>query len=267
MRRDSVTPIDAPLPLRALALVLAALALASACAGKEVAPPPAPPGAIAAGQSIGTAAITGRVTFEGPAPERRAIRVTTEAACHRPGTELLAEDLIVGAGGALRNVYVHVVSGLGDRVFAAPVEPAVMNQEGCRFDPHVVDVQAGQIVEFGNDDPIVHNVRAAADGDASFNVSMPGNGKKKVRRFFTAPGVVRIRCDIHAWMSGYIPVESHPFHRVTGDDGTFALRGLPAGTYTVEAWHEKLGRRTLTATVADGATATLDFKFAPGGAP
>lgn len=205
--------------------------------------------------------VRGRVGFEGKPPQRRAITMSSEAACHRPGTPTLTEDVVVAPDGGLKNVYVHVVSGLGDRVFAAPPQPAVMDQAGCVFVPHVLAVQAGQVVTFQSSDPVLHNVRAAAKKNRSFNVSMPAKGRT-VSRWFADPEVVPIRCDVHAWMSGYIAVESHPFSRVTGDDGTFSLEGLPAGEYEVEAWHEKLGAQRKTIKVSDDQPATVDFTFA-----
>jgi plastocyanin len=253
--------------VRGLALAAATLGCllaAAACSGEPATPPPPPPGAIPAGHSIGSGVVEGRVRFEGTAPPRRPIRMS-EASCQRPGSEALSEDLIVSPQGALKNVYVHVVSGLGDRVFAAPSSPALMDQAGCAFVPHVLDVQAGQVIEFGNSDAVVHNVRALGDKNKVFNISMPGRGKA-VRRYFTAPEIVKIRCDIHAWMSAFITVEAHPFHAVTGDDGAFALRGLPAGTYTVEAWQEKLGGKSQTVTVPEGGTATIEFVYTSGAA-
>src|SRR5215468_8204540 len=108
-------------------VAIAALAAVCGCSGQPAAPPPAPPGAIPAGRSIGSGAIEGRVLFEGTPPARRPIRMGSEAACHRPGVEPLNEDIVVSPGGALRNVLVHVVSGLGDRVFAPPATAAVMD--------------------------------------------------------------------------------------------------------------------------------------------
>jgi len=246
---------------RGLATLASLLAL-WACAPEPAAPPPPPPGALPAGQAIGSATIEGRVMFDGPPPARRPIRMSSEAACHKPGSSPLSEDLIVSPGGGLKNAYVHITSGLGDRVFAPPQTPAVMDQSGCLFGPHLLDVQANQIIEFANSDPVVHNVRAAAETNRSFNVSMPGNGKK-VRRFFSEPEIVKIRCDIHAWMSAFVAVERHPFHQVTGEDGSFSLRGLPAGSYEVEVWHERLGTQRHQVEVGEGGTGKVDFTFKP----
>jgi plastocyanin len=242
------------------AAILSCLAVLSGCAPEPAEPPPPPSGAIPAGQSIGSAALEGRVVLEGTPPPRRPIRMSGEAACHRPGAEVLSEDVIVSPEGGLKNVYVHILSGLGGRVFAPPAAHALMDQAGCAFVPHVLDVQANQVIDFANSDPVVHNVRAIGEKNRVFNVSMPGKGKT-IHRYFSTPEVVKIRCDIHAWMSAFIPVESHPFHRVTGDDGTFTLEGLPAGEYVIEAWHEKLGSRRQSVQLSEGETRTIDFTF------
>ena len=267
LERDN-PPTRGRLLLIAARRVLAGAALAScllalwACAPEPSAPPPPPPGALPAGKPIGSAVIEGRVVFDGPPPARRAIRMSSEAACHKPGSSPLSEDLIVSPGGGLKNAYVHIVSGLGDRVFAPPEGPAVMDQSGCLFEPHLLDVQANQIVEFANSDPVVHNVRAAAEKNRAFNISMPGKGKR-ARRFFSEPEIVKIRCDIHAWMSAFVAVESHPFHHVTDDDGSFSLRGLPAGSYEIEVWHERLGTLRQRVEVGEGEKREVTFTFKP----
>lgn len=233
----------------------------SGCGGAPAEPPPPPQGAIPAGAAIGTAAVTGRVIFRGPAPKRLPVKMSGEAACRRPGAEALSEDLIVNPDGTLRNAYVHVASGLGERVFAPPPRPAELDQAGCVFVPHLLAVQTDQIVVFKNSDPAVHNVRAIARLNPTFNVSMAGQGRT-VRRYFPKAERVAIRCDIHAWMGGFIAVESHPFYAVTGDGGTFALKGLPAGEYVVEAWHETLGTERQTVRLGDGEERAVEFAFA-----
>ncbi len=243
------------------ALLLAAVALAlSGCGGSPTEPPPPPPGAIPAGATLGTAVVSGRVIFRGTPPPRLPIKMSGEAACHKPGTAALSEDLIVNPDGSLSNAYVHVLSGLGERVFAPPPRPAELDQAGCLFVPHVLPVQVNQVVLFKNSDPAVHNVRAVARVNPTFNVSMAGQGRT-VRRYFQRPEMVAIRCDIHAWMGGFIAVEAHPFTAVTGDGGTFTLKGLPAGTYVVEAWHETLGTERQTVRLADGEERAVLFAF------
>jgi len=233
---------------------------AIACGGASDAPPPPPPGAIPAGQSIGSGVVRGRVLFAGAPPPRRPIKMSGEAACHKPDNPALSEELVVNDDGTLRNVWLRIVDGLGDRVFAPPDAPAEIDQVGCLFVPHVLAVEPNQVVIFKNSDPAVHNVRAMATLNPTFNVAMSARGKT-VRKYFAKPEAVKIRCDIHAWMSAWIVVGGR-FQAVTGEDGLFALQGLPAGTYVVEAWHESLGAQRQTVAIGDGETATADFTFA-----
>jgi plastocyanin len=200
------------------------------------------------------------VVFKGNPPKRKSINMSGEAGCRKGGGETLSEEIIVGSGGGLRNVYVRVVVGLGDRLFAPPETVARMDQRGCVFEPHVLPVQTNQIVTFTSSDQLMHNVRAVASDNPTFNISMSGKGRT-VRRFFPRPEIVRIRCDIHAWMAAYIPVSEHPFYNVTGDDGSFRIAGLPAGAYQVEAWHESLGSSSLPLTLPEGGHGRLEFSF------
>jgi plastocyanin len=251
----------AALVLRCAPALAAAVAiLATACGGGASEPPAPPAGAIPAGTSIGGASVSGRVLFRGTPPERRPIKMSGEAACHRPGAVALSEEVIAGSDGALQNAYVHVVSGLGDRVFAPPGQPAVMDQAGCVFRPHVLAVQSNQVITFKNSDPAVHNVRARAQKNPTFNISLAGQGRT-ARRYFGEPEMVAVRCDIHAWMGAYVAVERHPFFAVTGDDGRFLIEGLPAGEYVIEAWQESLGTERQTIRLADGEHRELSFAF------
>lgn len=228
------------------------------------APAPAAANAIPAGQSIGSASITGRVSAVGKAPPRRPIAMSADPGCKHPGGgEALSDDLLVGVGGELQNVWVRVVSGLGDRVFAPPAEAAALDQSGCTFTPHAITAQVGQAIEFRNGDTVAHNVHALPKANPSFNMTLPPGGKPSERRF-TKPEPVRVKCDIHPWMASWVLVGDGPFQALTGADGRFAIRGLPAGTYEIEAWHERLGATKQTVTVGDGEEKTADFTYNPG---
>jgi plastocyanin len=256
------------------------LLLAAACGGKTEAPAPgaapagssatdagaspaaAPAGAIADGASIGSAAVAGRATFTGTPPARRKIAMGADAACHKPGSEgALADDLLVGDGGALRNVWVRVVSGLEGKVFAPPSASVELDQAGCLFSPHVLLARAGQPVLFRNSDATLHNIHALAKVNRDFNLSLPNAGMS-VSRVFAKPEAVRLKCDVHAWMSAYILVHETPYQALSGADGAWAIEGLPAGTYGLEAWHERLGTSRQDVTLADGEKKTIDFAFA-----
>ena len=227
------------------------------------APAPSAPGAIPAGQSIGSASVTGRALFRGKAPKRRPIAMSADPGCKHPGGgETLSDDVLISADGALQNVWVRVVSGLGDKTFGPPAEPVALDQTGCSFTPHAATAQTAQTILFKNGDSVAHNVHALPKANPGFNVTLPPSGKPSERRF-TKPEAVRVKCDIHPWMGSWVLVHDAPFQSLTGEDGRFAIRGLPAGTYEIEAWHERLGAAARqSVTLGDGEEKAIDFSFA-----
>ncbi|MBI3448706.1 MAG: hypothetical protein HY049_07310 [Acidobacteria bacterium] len=224
-------------------------------------PPPPPPGAIPSGQSIGSAEISGRAHFQGAIPPREEIDMASDAVCHAKGGGAIREDVVVGADGALKNVFVHVVSGLGSRVFAPPASSVVLDQRGCSYHPHVLGIQVNQMLEIVNSDPTLHNIHSVPATNKPFNVGMPAEGMR-IRRFFAEPeSMVKLKCDLHNWMIAWVGVTPHPFFAVSGDDGSFTIRGLPAGAYEIEAWHEVFGVRSVKVTLGDGEKRSLPVEF------
>jgi plastocyanin len=173
-----------------------------------------------------------------------------------------SELLLVDEQGGLQNVFVYVKEGV-DGEYEPPTEPVMLDQVGCRYIPHVFGVQAGQSVHIMNSDPAVHNVNAVAKTNPGFNLIQQPKGPSSTRRFETAEIMVPIRCDVHPWMNSWAGVVAHPFYAVSAEDGSFEIARLPAGTYTIEAWHEQLGTATQTVTVDGTTAATIDFSFKP----
>jgi plastocyanin len=212
----------------------------------------------------GGGAVAGRVRFTGAKPTNAKIDMSEEAACKsKYTTQPTAETVIVNPNGTLANVFVYVKAGLpAGATYPVPATPVVIDQDGCRYHPHVLGIMVGQNLEIRNSDPVLHNIKAKPVKNRPFNVSQPSAGMKTMRTFSAAEVMVPLECNVHGWMNAFLGVLPHPFFAVTGADGSFTIKNLPAGTYTIEAWHEKYGTQTATVTVAATGTKTADFTFA-----
>ena len=208
--------------------------------------------------------IKGTVKYEGKVPRMKPIKMAADPICdgkHAEGPARL-EWLLAGSEGELKNVFVYVKEGLGDKKFAAPEKVATIDQNGCVYKPHILGVQVGQKIEILNSDGTLHNVHAMPKkkNNVAFNEAMPGARKKVTKQFDEAEIMVRVKCDVHPWMGAYIGVFDHPCFAVSGDDGTYIISDLKPGEYVIEAWHEKLGSQTANVTVSDSA-AHQNFTF------
>lgn len=248
-------------------LGLALAASMSACGGNTSTPAessaPAAEAAKPAVDPATAADVKGTVTVEGVVPANAQIKMNADPVCARQVTgEQTMETYVVGPDGkTLGNVFVYVKDGLGNLVFDAPTTPAKIDQKDCRYHPHVFGIQVGQPLEIINSDPTLHNIHAVAKNNREFNNGQPIQNMKTTHTF-TAPEVmVPFKCDVHGWMNAYVGVLNHPFYAVTEANGTFTLKGLPAGTYTIEAWHEKLGSQTQSVTVAAKESKDISFTF------
>lgn len=206
--------------------------------------------------------IHGQVVFIGKVPEAKAVNLAPGCAKKGKQTTRL-QSIETNSKGALKNVFVYVSKGQENLPKdEAEKDPAIINQKGCVYEPHVLGVQLGQLVHIVNSDPILHNVRALAKNRKNkFNLAMPTQNLVIKRRFKKAETMVRLKCDVHPWMSAFVGVIEHPFFSVSNSDGQFSLQGLPEGEYTLEAWHETLGRQSKTVTVNTATVAQLRFEF------
>ena len=167
---------------------------------------------------------------------------------------------MVDKSGGLENVIVYVADGLGDRTFQPPSQPAVITQDGCQYKPHVLGLQTNQKLDVVNDDATTHNIHPLPNNNREWNKTQP-HGIQIEETFAREEIPIPVKCNIHPWMRGYIAVFKHPYFSVTDKEGNCKLSGLPAGTYTVKAWQEKLGTQTQTIKVADGEVKTAEFVF------
>ncbi len=207
----------------------------------------------------GTATVSGTINFTGEAPKMRPIKQDAECATFHD-ERVYAQNVVVNDNNTLKYVFVYVKEGISGS-YDPPSEPAVIDQKGCRYSPHVFGVQTGQNLKILNSDPLLHNIHALPKINRSFNFGMPKQGDVRERSFKKAEVMVKIKCDVHPWMSAYCGVVDHPYFSVSGDDGTFTLKNLPAGEYVIEAWQEEYGTSTQTVTIGDGESKTVDFTF------
>ena len=196
-------------------------------------------------------AISGTISFAGAVPAARTITITDDVdAC---GASIQIQDIEVGAGGGLANVVVSLTDIASGAAREETASPPALDQNGCDFNPHVVMVAVGEVLEILNSDDVSHNVHTMAFDNRSFNRTQPP-ALEKLEATFDVAEKVAVKCDIHGWMNGWIVVTGHPYHAVTDSYGSFVLTNIPPGTYTLEVWHEALGATTQTVTVAAGET-------------
>ena len=211
------------------------------------------------------ASVTGKVTYNGDIPKFKPIKMEADPVClAKHSGEVFPETLILGdeTTKTLGNVFVHVTSGLTNKNYPAPSEPLVLTQEGCRYSPHVIALRVGQPIKILNPDGTLHNLHALPKVNEQFNLAMP-NFRKETTRTFSKVEVTPfpIKCDVHPWMGAWISVMDHPFFCVTRPNGQYKIDNLPAGTYEIEAWHEKLPAQKATVTLAEGETKEINFTF------
>lgn len=247
----------------------AAVALAvglSACGGgsSEPAATTPPPDAKRVDPAT-VATLTGKVVLDGPVPRNEAIKLAADPACERANPNGASFQTYQVDNGGLENVFVYVKDGLDNYYFEVPTDPVTLAQDGCVYKPHVLGIRVGQPLSIVNDDATVHNVHAMPEKNEEFNLSQAVQGMKNTRTFTTPEVMVPFKCNVHSWMSAYVGVLDHPFFAVTHDGGQFEIKGLPPGTYTLEAWHERLGTQTQQVTVGPKESRSVDFTFTSAG--
>ena len=240
---------------------------AAACGGGSDAPAESAMPAAAAPPAFDPAtagSVMGMITLEGTPPAAETIRMNSDPACAELASDTETEYYVVGGSGGLGNVFVYVKEGLEGRSFPVPDEPAMIDQVGCRYTPHVFGMRVGQTLKIRNSDATLHNIHATPAANPEFNMGQPIQGMEFDRTFEAAEVMVPFKCDVHGWMNAYVGVLDHPYFAVTGDDGNFDISELPPGDYVVEAWHEELGTQTQNVTVGEGGTAEVSLTFTVG---
>jgi len=201
--------------------------------------------------------IKGTVLFEGEPPERAKLVRDSDPYCNK--TEKLSEDFVVTKG-KLKDVLVRIKVGTAGK-HAAPSAPVVIDQQQCMYTPRVVGVMAGGKLAVRNSDGTFHNVHGTVNGKFLWNKPQAEKSPDLTVDVPQAGDVIDIVCDVHPWMHSYAVVTDHPFFAVTGADGAFEIKGLAPGDYTLEAWHPKLGTKTMTVKIGTGPKAAITARF------
>jgi len=213
--------------------------------------------------TTGAASVKGVVKFEGTVPKPKQISMSADPSCAKQHpSPVFTQEVMTDSKGDLQDVVVFVADGLGDRTFDAPTQPVVVEQKGCMYQPHVLAVRANQQLHVVNDDPTSHNIHPTPANNREWNKAEPP-GTSLDESFAREEIAIPVKCNVHPWMRSYVAVFKHPYFAVTGADGSFDLSNLPPGTYTISAWHEKLGIASQRITVGANETKAVDFVFKP----
>jgi len=208
--------------------------------------------------------ITGKVSFEGSPGELKKIDMSGDANCSATATDKTADDLVV-TDGKLANVFVYVKGGpLDKNSFQTPSEPVVLDQQGCRYHPRVFGIQTNQTFKVINSDKTTHNIHPSPKGNPEWN-KMQAQGAAPIEEKFQRPEtLIPVKCNQHPWMKANIGVLSHPFFAVSGKDGSYTIKNVPPGTYTLVFWHETKGEQTQQVTIAAKESKTQDITYKAG---
>jgi len=220
------------------------------------------PAAAAADASTGS--IAGKVSFDGPAPTRAALETEGDPKCHalHASAPLLSDREVVSADGGVRWAFAYIKNPPAG-TFPMPAGPEELDQIGCAYTPHVIGLRVGQKLNIKNTDPTLHNVRGIARNNKPFNFGQPEASPPRERVFDKAEMEIRVKCDIHTWMTGFIFAMDHPFFAVSDAEGKFSIAGLPAGDYTLAVWHEAYGTQEVQVSVKAGAGTDAAVAFKP----
>jgi plastocyanin len=253
------------LPILVLSTVALSVALTS-CGNKQ-ATNETPAANAPAGKSVDattSGSITGTIKLEGAPPKMKVINMAAEPACAKDheGQPAMTEDVIPGENGTLQNVVVYLKGDFSQYAFTAPTTPVTIDQKGCQYHPHVLALMTDQTLQVINSDPVTHNIHPAPKDNREWNQSQPPGAAPFDQDFARPEVAIAVKCNIHPWMKMYIAVFGNPYFEVTGKDGSFDIKNVPPGTYSLTAWHERYGTTEQSVTVQpkESKSVTLSFK-------
>lgn len=238
----------------------AALIALAGCNNSQTssAPPAAPKAAAIAIDATTAGSISGVVSFKGVPPKLKPLDMTQDPGC--PSSPQ-PPDAVVVNGGKLANVFIYVKEGLPQGTFSVPSDPVVLDQKGCRYNPHMLGMMAGQPLKVLNSDTADHNIHDMPQSNQAWNESQSPTSKPIIKTFAQPEMMIPVQCNQHPWMRAYINVVSHPYFAVSAADGSFAIKNLPPGEYTLAAVHEKFGEQTMKVKVGPKMDTDARFTF------
>lgn len=239
--------------------------LITGCGSKQASNEASSTATSAAAKPVDTATagdISGTVQLDGTPPKMKVINMAAEPACAKQhSTPATTQDVLVGKDGDLENVVVYLKDDFSQYQFAAPQAPVTITQKGCMYEPHVLALETGQSLQVVNADPVTHNIHPVPKDNREWNESQPPGAAPFDQSFAHEEIAIPVKCNIHPWMKAYIAVFSDPYFAVTGKDGSFDLKNVPQGTYTLVAWHELYGPQEQTVTIGPKESKTIQIKF------
>jgi plastocyanin len=246
-------------------LICAGVFVLAACSGSKPAPvsdsTPAAPAWFKVDPGV-AGVVSGKVEFTGKKLPKKIVSMNEEPQCAKLHQTPVADEVIaVNSDGTLSNVFIYIKQGLEDKKFEPRADSITIDQKGCWFIPRVLGIQVGQTLSVTNSDPLTHNIHPMAQANRDWNQSQAPGSEPFIRKFTQPEVMIRVKCNIHSWMHAWIGVVAHPYFAVTGADGSFELRNVPPGTYTIEAWQEELGKQEQQVTLAPSGKSEIDFKF------
>jgi len=233
-------------------------------------PPPAPPRAPAPAQpaelppvvpteALKPGTVRGVVKILGTPPTRKVLRIDADPNCAALHSgQMLSDDIVVDPDNNVRWAFVYVRKGNTESP-PAPLPPVLLDQVGCRFEPHVLGVRVNQPINIYNNDPLLHNVHALPFENKEFNFGLPQPGRYETKQFTRKEVMVRIVCDVHPWMRAWVGVLDHPYFSVTSETGGYGIVNLPPGRFQISVWHERYATVEREVEVPSGGDVRLDF--------